>query len=80
MEQLLVLKQTVNYHFPTDNGYAGSYWNEADFDEPNWQTSFWGPNYPRLLEIKQGYDPDGLFTCHHCVGSEFMSEDGNCKK
>ena len=21
-------------------------------------------------ELKQTYDPEGLFVCHHCVGSE----------
>lgn len=49
---------------------AGSYSNEADYFEPNWQTDFWGRNYPRLLEIKKKYDPSSMFICHHCVGSE----------
>jgi len=49
---------------------AGSYVNEADYFEPDWQNSFWGVNYPRLLSIKQKYDPHNIFTCHHCVGSE----------
>jgi FAD/FMN-containing dehydrogenase len=49
---------------------AGSYVNETDYFEPDWQESFWGPNYARLLTIKRTYDPDGMFSCHHCVGSE----------
>ncbi len=49
---------------------AGSYVNEADYFEPDWQSSFWGENYPRLLAIKHKYDPKGFFTCHHCVGSK----------
>jgi FAD/FMN-containing dehydrogenase len=49
---------------------AGTYVNEADYFEPDWQQTFWGDNYERLLEIKHKYDPDGFFTCHHCVGSE----------
>ena len=49
---------------------AGAYVNEADYFEPDWQRAFWGENYPRLLAIKHKYDPDNLFTCHHCVGSE----------
>jgi FAD/FMN-containing dehydrogenase len=49
---------------------AGSYVNETDYFEADWQRSFWGTNYPRLLEIKRQYDPKGLFFCHHCVGSE----------
>jgi FAD/FMN-containing dehydrogenase len=49
---------------------AGSYVNETDWFEPDWQDAFWGGNYPRLLQIKRKYDPGNLFTCHHCVGSE----------
>jgi FAD/FMN-containing dehydrogenase len=49
---------------------AGSYVNETDYFEPDWQRAFWGTHYPRLLEIKRKYDPQGLFFCHHCVGSE----------
>lgn len=49
---------------------AGAYANEADYFEPDWQHAFWGSNYERLLGIKKKYDPRGLFTCHHCVGSE----------
>ena len=49
---------------------SGSYLNEADYFEPEWQPSFWGPNYPRLLDIKRKYDPDNIFRVHHGVGSE----------
>jgi hypothetical protein len=49
---------------------AGSYVNETDYFEPEWQRSFWGANYERLLEVKRKYDPTGLLQCHHCVGSE----------
>lgn len=49
---------------------AGTYVNEADYFEPDWQHSFWGEHYERLLQIKRKYDPKNLFTCHHCVGSE----------
>ncbi len=58
---------------------TGSYVNEADYFEPDWQRSFWGENYQRLSEIKRKYDPDGLFYCHHCVGSEGWSSDGMCR-
>jgi len=50
---------------------AGSYFNEADAREPEWQQVFWGPHYPRLLKIKKEVDPDSVFTCNRCVGSEF---------
>jgi hypothetical protein len=29
---------------------AGAYVSESDFFEKNWQQSFWGANYPRLIE------------------------------
>ncbi|KAF8876324.1 FAD-binding domain-containing protein [Infundibulicybe gibba] len=47
---------------------SGAYMNEADVYEPDFQNSFWGGNYPRLLQIKQKYDPEGLLDCWHCVG------------
>lgn len=49
---------------------SGSYMNETDYFEPDWHRSFWGANYPRLLEIKQAYDPAEVFGVHHGVGSE----------
>ena len=48
---------------------VGSYLNEGDFHEKDWQQAYWGPNYPGLLRVKERVDPDGLFVCHHCVGS-----------
>jgi hypothetical protein len=53
-----------------------SYGAECDFFEANWQQSHWGANYPRLLSVKDTYDPDGLFFAHHGVGSERWSPDG----
>jgi FAD/FMN-containing dehydrogenase len=55
---------------------SGAYVNECDYFQDNWQRAFWGPNYPRLARIKRRYDPDGLFTVHHGVGSEAWSADG----
>ena len=55
---------------------AGSYVAESDFFEAEWARSYWGANYPRLLTIKDRYDPDGLFVVHHGVGSERWSADG----
>lgn len=55
---------------------AGSYLAETNYFEPDWQRSFWGPNYPRLLQVKNRYDPEGLFFVHHGVGSEGWSADG----
>jgi FAD/FMN-containing dehydrogenase len=55
---------------------AASYVSESNFFETGWQESFWGQNYPRLLAIKDKYDPEGLFFVHHGVGSERWSQDG----
>jgi len=55
---------------------TGAYVNECDYFQADWQRAFWGPNYPRLLRVKRRYDPTGLFTVHHGVGSEDWSEDG----
>jgi FAD/FMN-containing dehydrogenase len=55
---------------------AGSYVSEASYADPDWRRRSFGPNYPRLLAVKRRYDPDGLFTTHHGVGSEEWSADG----
>jgi hypothetical protein len=44
------------------------YVNEGDWMEENWQQTFFGSNYDRLLQIKQRYDPTGLLNCWKCVG------------
>ncbi|KAJ1325321.1 FAD-binding protein [Microdochium nivale] len=49
---------------------SGSYVNEADWRTPNWQESFWGSNYKRLLQIKQKWDPLSTFYVTVGVGSE----------
>ena len=59
---------------------TGAYVNECDYFQPDWQRAFWGPHYPRLARIKRRYDPDGLFTVHHGVGSEGWSADGFARR
>jgi hypothetical protein len=53
---------------------GGTYANEADPTTSDWQRTFWGANYAKLLQIKQKVDPGGLFYCRMCVGSEYMDD------
>ncbi|KAJ7118087.1 hypothetical protein C8R44DRAFT_559976, partial [Mycena epipterygia] len=53
---------------------ARAYSNKADVMEPNFQTTFFGPNYAKLSAIKAKYDPDDLFIVHTGVGSERWDE------
>ena len=57
----------------------GSYVNENNPFQTDWQRKFWGANYPRLLAIKKKVDPKGLFWCPVCVGGEDWREDGDGK-
>jgi len=57
----------------------GSYVSQSNYFEKGWQHAYWGSNYPRLMEIKRKYDPDGLFIVHNGVGSEQWSPDGFTK-
>jgi hypothetical protein len=49
---------------------TGSYLNEGDAYDPNWQFDFFGLNYARLREIKTKYDPNSTLWCLACVGNE----------
>lgn len=83
------IAKTVIDEYATFNSYinkiraatpgAGAYLNEADVQEPNWQQSFFGDQYQKLLEIKKKTDPWGLFWAPTTVGSEaweVMTADG----
>ncbi|KAJ6584139.1 FAD-binding domain-containing protein [Mycena vulgaris] len=58
---------------------AGSYSNEADIFEPEFKTTFFGPNYSKLSTIKAKYDPKDLFIVGAGVGSERWDQAGICK-
>jgi hypothetical protein len=57
---------------------SGSYSNEADVREPEFQATFFGDNYARLSEVKAKYDPYDLFIVGAGVGSERWDADGLC--
>jgi hypothetical protein len=54
----------------------GAYANEADPTEPNWQDTFYGKHYPRLLSLKKRWDPNGVFWYKNGVGSELWEPRG----
>ncbi|GAB5592368.1 hypothetical protein Unana1_07268 [Umbelopsis nana] len=58
---------------------SGSYMNEADSEEPDWQQAFFGSHYDALKKIKNKVDPQHLFICTHCVGSDDWDESLNCR-
>ncbi|KAF2876641.1 hypothetical protein BDV95DRAFT_233208 [Massariosphaeria phaeospora] len=49
---------------------SGTYMNEADVREDDWQQSFFGSHYPRLLGLKDELDPERIFWVKTAVGSE----------
>jgi FAD/FMN-containing dehydrogenase len=55
---------------------GGAYVSESNYFESDFQHAYWGANHARLAQIKQKYDPDGLFFVHNGVGSEQWSRDG----
>ncbi|KAJ7354414.1 FAD-binding domain-containing protein [Mycena albidolilacea] len=58
---------------------AGAYSNEADGSEPDFQSTFFGPNYAKLSDTKAKYDPHDLFIVAAGVGSDRWDEWGLCK-
>ncbi|KAG9077151.1 hypothetical protein FS749_010991 [Ceratobasidium sp. UAMH 11750] len=73
-DKIKYLKSTVTNLTQSLGKIAGldhaGYFNEADPQEPLWKKAFFGRHYDRLLKIKRKVDPEGLFTCNRCVGSD----------
>ncbi|KAK7959143.1 uncharacterized protein PG986_003997 [Apiospora aurea] len=57
---------------------SAAYVNEGDPFQENWKEAFFGPNYDKLLAIKDKYDPEGVFYASKTVGSDRwdVAEDG----
>lgn len=53
---------------------TGSYMNEANRLDPDYKVDFYGDHYDRLYRIKRVYDPDDVFYCPTCVGSDRWRE------
>ncbi|SJL12446.1 uncharacterized protein ARMOST_15873 [Armillaria ostoyae] len=58
---------------------GAAYSNEGDTLEEDFKTTFFGPNYPRLEDIKRRYDPKDTFIVAAGVGSDKWDKDGLCK-
>lgn len=62
--------------FPNKDRFA-TYGNQSSYSMKNWQSAIYGENeYQDLLNLKKEIDPEGLFTCHHCVGNELWDDLG----
>lgn len=53
---------------------TGAYMNEADRKDPDYIENFYGSFYDSHLAVKKKYDPENLFYCPTCVGSEAFIE------
>lgn len=51
------------------HGTDRAYQNFTDPGLESWRTAYYGANYPRLVEIKKRYDPDGFFTFEQGIGT-----------
>ncbi|KAF2179656.1 FAD-binding domain-containing protein [Zopfia rhizophila CBS 207.26] len=63
-----ILKPWRDVAPPNEGG--GSYLNEAAVMEPEWQHSFYGLQYERMLGVKRKWDHRGVFYGTTAVGSE----------
>ena len=85
-EEVEAVKQTMTQQIvpaivnATGESDSGAYSNEADVREPNFQTTFFGPNYARLRGIKDIYDPNSMFVVPAGVGSEDWDEELFCRR
>lgn len=58
---------------------TGSYMNEANRLDPDANVDFYGKHFDRLMSIKSVYDPEDVFYCPTCIGSDRWREDGDGK-
>lgn len=84
-EQLnAIVKNVADPAFRAASTSGTTYINEADPLQDNWQSHFWGSNYPRLLTARNKWDPKGIFYAVSTPGTEAweVKEYGTrlCKK
>ncbi|KAF6038970.1 hypothetical protein EB796_002713 [Bugula neritina] len=56
---------------------SGKYYNEAEPDmAPHRKKEFWSDSaYEKLVDIKKAWDPQNIFTCNQCIGSDWMRNE-----
>lgn len=54
---------------------TGCYMNEADGEDPEYLRDFYGDMLGRHVVAKVNYDPESVFYCPTCVGSDAWKED-----
>ncbi|KAK4211189.1 hypothetical protein QBC37DRAFT_19461 [Rhypophila decipiens] len=65
-----VVKNVADPAFRAASTSGVTYVNEADPLQDNWQSHFWGSNYPRLLTTRAKWDPKGIFYAVSTPGTE----------
>ncbi len=64
----------------TNETDSGAYSNEADVRESDFQTTFFGTNYPKLKSIKEKYDSQwALQSCRRASGARIGMRRGVCR-
>ncbi|CAF2190616.1 unnamed protein product [Rotaria magnacalcarata] len=78
----LLANRTAMLNTLSASTQGSCYLNEANPNELNWQETFFGSSaiYAQLKSIKNTFDPNGLFVCNNCVGSDDWTSDLNCPK
>ncbi|KAK6527357.1 hypothetical protein TWF281_010537 [Arthrobotrys megalospora] len=73
-EQMRVARDVLEYSWRQLSPNSGAYLSESFIGAKFWQSTFWGDNYSRLFTLKAKYDPQNVFYCVNCVGSERLAE------
>lgn len=58
----------------TTNGITAHYRNYPDINFKNWEKAYYGKSLPRLLAIKEKYDPENLIRHPQSFGNEGRNE------
>ncbi|KAL2192505.1 hypothetical protein P885DRAFT_72919 [Corynascus similis CBS 632.67] len=65
-----VLTNTIDDALRQASTSGCTYVNEADPYQPNWQSHFWGSQYPKLKALRKKWDPLGIFYAVSTPGTE----------